>query len=59
MTPTATGGRLIKALKNIVIYCLPRNCFIDSNDAIGRDIIMAMVSADNETYKDNPIISIK
>tara|TARA_B110000444_G_C18831191_1_gene593355 strand:+ start:1600 stop:1884 length:285 start_codon:yes stop_codon:yes gene_type:complete len=57
MTPTATGGKLIKELKMIVIKFFPINLFIESNEAIGRDMNTDIINAEKDTYKDRPIIS--
>jgi len=57
ITPTATGGKLIKELNIIVMKFFPINFFIESNEAIGRDIIIDIINAEKDTYNDRLIIS--
>ena len=41
----------------IVIKFFPINLFIESNEAIGRDMNTDIINAEKDTYKDRPIIS--
>jgi|TARA_B110000858_G_C17778981_1_gene463739 hypothetical protein len=59
ITPTATGGKLINELNIIVIKLFPVKFLIESIEAIGKDIKIDMIRADNDIYKDKPITSNK